>query len=57
MKFVVGIQVTRTYNLTVEAENNIEAEEKASALDTLQIADRGSLKDVEVTYLEVIGIE
>lgn len=54
-QFNVLIQVIKVYSVTVEAESGEDAVNKVEAMSTIEIADQGSLKDVETDHCELVG--
>jgi hypothetical protein len=54
-EYLVSVQIIKTYNISIEANSAIEAENKVAEMDALDISEQGSLKQVDVEYAEVIG--
>jgi hypothetical protein len=52
-EFSVSVQIIRTYSITVAAESAEEAETKVNGMDAADISAQGSLKAVDVDYVEV----
>jgi len=50
--FRVNCMVLKSYSLSIEAETSDEALEKVRGMTSSEIADEGSLKSVEVDYIE-----
>lgn len=51
--FVVGVVVSRTYHVEVKALSEALAEGKVWDMQTTEIAEQGSLQDVEIEHVEV----
>ena len=52
--FTVCVTVSKTYRLSVEAETEEEAESIVTAMPSTEIAESGSLANVEVDNIEVV---
>lgn len=55
MKYVVAVQVIKVYHIIVEARSGQAAAEQVGRMQTTEIAERGSLKDVETDHIEVVS--
>lgn len=54
MPYTVRIQVIKVYDVRIEADSEQEALDKAERMQTLDIAEKGSLQDAMTDYAEVI---
>jgi hypothetical protein len=54
MQYLVGIQVIKVYNLTIEADSPEDAEAKAYDMQTHDIYEAGSLESTETDHAAVI---
>ena len=53
--YVVSIQITQVYHVAVSASSAEAAKNKVDRMQTTEIREVGSLKDVSTDHLEVIG--
>ncbi len=54
MSTMISIQVIKVYHVEVDTDNQCHALVEVDGLTSLQIAERGKLKDVMVDYSEIV---
>ena len=52
-KFTVAMDIKKIYHVTVSASNAKAAARQVEAMQSTEIEERGSLKDVETEFIEV----